>query len=84
MAKQTDDGKKFSTGDVYLVSFLSLRGFLPQAKVIGNKVVFEFDLTNSLLFELGQFNTNPSVPLLDYVTEVKKTRAILLSVRERS
>jgi hypothetical protein len=84
MAKQTGDGnKKFSTGDIYLTSFLSLRGFTPEAKVIGNKVIFEFELTNSLLRELGQFNTNPSIPLLDFITEIKKTRATLLSMRER-
>ena len=74
------DGK-IPIHDVYLSAFLDLMGISPTLAFHGSRVVFEFPNTPETGDLLGAYNRNPSVPLIDYVTSLRRLRAQMLANR---
>ncbi len=74
-------GKEFRTLDLYLASYLSLRGHAPTFTLQGTRVIFDFPATDDVYQIAAEYNGNPDILLLDYVSEVRKIRSQMLSVR---
>ena len=74
--------KTFQTYDVYLSAFLSLSGLpLTLEKINGSKIVFSFLVNDDLYPLMSNFNSNVNMPVGDFVTEVKKLRGQMLTMR---
>jgi len=75
--------KTFETLDIYLSSYLSLKGIQPSLELKSGRVVFVFAATDQLHLLMREYNSNPSVPLLQFITEAKALRGQMLSLRGR-
>jgi len=73
--------KKFQTLDLYLASFLSLRGHAPAFTRQGTRVVFEFPASDEVYRVAAEYNGNPDVSLLDFISEIRKNRSQMLAGR---
>jgi len=78
----TERSKKFQTLDLYLASYLSLRGHAPAFVRKGTRVVFEFPASDEVYRVAAEYNGNPDVELLDFISEIRKNRSHMLSGRE--
>ena len=73
--------KTFQTLDIGLASFLDLH-YLPSTLEVNNeKVVFTFPISDDLYKLITNYNSNMSVPVLDFVTTLKKLRGQMLTLR---
>ena len=68
--------------DIHQASFLSLHGITPTFTKSGTRVIFEFDVTVGVKKLLDQYNQNPSVSLLDFVSHLRRLRSQMLSMRD--
>lgn len=75
--------KVFSTLDLYLSSFLVLRGLIPKLEINNGKVVFTFPVSDSLYKFMGEYNANINVPITDLITHIKMLRGQMLTMRGR-
>lgn len=73
--------QKFTTLDLYLASFLSLRGHAPAFIRQGTRIVFEFPATDEVYRFAAEYNGSPEVSLLDFIAEVRKNRSQMLAGR---
>ena len=72
----------FQTFDIYLITYLSLLGISPEFKLINSsRVIFEVPVSDNFYQLMSQFNSNVNVPVGDFVTELKKMRGKMLSMR---
>ena len=67
--------------DIYAVTFLDYKGHEPVLVREGRRVTFFVPDEPAIYQLLGEFNGNPEIPLLDYLTHLKKIRAQMISVR---
>ena len=74
-------GRTFTTLDVYLASFLSLKNLEPTLERRGGKVLFAFETSETLYRLMTDFNENVAVPVGDFVTAVKILRGKMLAVK---
>lgn len=74
--------KAFSTLDIYLASFLSLHDQDVTLELQNGKVIFTFEATDSLYRLMNQFNSNETIPVLDYTTVIKTLRGKMLTRKE--
>jgi hypothetical protein len=68
--------------DLYLASWLTLNGIPPEFTLQGTRVIFEFPVTSETYRLTKEFNQNPSVPILDFISVVRKLRSQMLIARE--
>jgi hypothetical protein len=47
----------------------------------GTSVVFEFEASEAVYQLLREYQSNPSVPILDYVNVLRRLRSRMLSMR---
>ena len=67
--------------DLHLAAFQALNGNPPELSLQGTRVIFLFrpDATFNRLAE--QFNSNASVPCLDYVNAFRQLKAMMITKR---
>lgn len=86
MQKQKEDKmeknfKKIALLDIYHASYLALHGFTPELTLQGTRVVFEFQAANEVYKLTREYNTNPSVPILDYINNLRRLKAMMFSMK---
>lgn len=74
--------KKLPVMDIYLASYLVLKGVSPALILEGTRVIFEFPATDEVLRISREFNCNPPVPALDYVKTIRQLRSRMISMKE--
>lgn len=68
--------------DVYLASYLDFKGIeVDFRQAPTGRVVFLLPGKKETHDLMTQFNSNPQVPLLDYVQSLRKVRARMISMR---
>lgn len=67
--------------DIHTAAFLDMRGHPPCLTKQGTRVVFDFPNSQSVLKIINLYNENPEVPLLDYVSHLRKLRAQMFAAR---
>jgi len=72
---------KIPVFDIHTASYLELKNISPQLTMQGTRVVFEFDPTDEVYKLLREYQSNPSIPILDYVNVLRRLRARMLSMR---
>lgn len=76
-----NDKKLFSTLDLYLSAFLSLKNILPSFTNNNGRIIFEFEISNKLYNLIESYNSNTEVPAIDFVNEIKTLRSRMLTMR---
>jgi len=74
--------KTFSTLDIYLSAYLSLKNLEPTLEIKNGKVVFSFEAADVLYRLMNDFNSNEDVPVADYTTAIKTLRGKMLTAKE--
>jgi hypothetical protein len=72
---------KIPVFDIHTASYLELNNISPQLTLQGTRVVFEFEPSEALYGLLREYQSNPSVPVLDYVNVLRRLRSRMLSMR---
>jgi len=67
--------------DIHLSSYLVLNGIHPKLTKQGTRVIFEFSVTPEIYKIMEQYNRNPTVPVLDFVSALRRTRSQMLAMR---
>jgi len=80
--KKTREEKKLPILDIYQAAYLALKGIEPKLRKEGSRVVFTFRASSAVLERLRMYNLNPSLPILDYVAEVRRLRSQMVSMRD--
>jgi hypothetical protein len=75
--------KTFQTLDIWLSSFLSLYGIHPNLELSDGKVIFVFPISDNLYKLMANYTSNMSVPVADFVTQVKVLRGQMLTMRNQ-
>lgn len=83
MDKSNDD-KSLLIIDIYQAAFLALKQIEPVLRKDGTRIIFEFPGTGLVLEKLRMYNLNPSLKVLDFVAQVRRLRAQMLSMRGSS
>jgi hypothetical protein len=74
--------EKIPIFDIHTASFLELKHISPELTLEGTRVVFEFNSSEEVYKLLKEYQSNPSVPLLDYVSVLRRLRSKMLSMRD--
>jgi len=67
--------------DIHQAAFLQLHGIAPNLTMQGTKVIFEFPGTASVYALIRQYNENPFVNVLDFVSHLRRLRSQMLNKR---
>jgi hypothetical protein len=67
--------------DINLSAFLDYRGIEPVLIKENTRVIFCFPNDKVTHQLMAEYNTNPLIPVLDYVSHLRKLRAQMLSQR---
>jgi hypothetical protein len=67
--------------DIYQASFCSYRGIEVTFSKQDRRVIFHLPDTPGTYRTLAEFNNNPVLPLLDYITHLKRIRAVMIGMR---
>jgi hypothetical protein len=73
---------KIPVFDIHQASFLEVNGISPQLSMQGTRVIFEFEPSEALYKLLREYQGNPSIPILDYVSVLRRLRSRMLSMRD--
>jgi len=68
--------------DIHTAAFLELNGNPAILVLQGTRVIFEFPNNDKTSGLLRKYQDNPSIPLLNYVSALRKLRSHMLSVRD--
>ncbi len=68
--------------DIHQAAYLRLSNINPVLILSGTRVVFQFDSSREVTKLLKKYNDNPSVPLIDYVNNLRRLRSEMLSLRD--
>lgn len=68
--------------DLNEVAFLKLHGIEPHFEKQGTRIIFVFEATDDFFDISALYKTNPPVPVLDFVRELKTMRGRMLSMRD--
>ena len=68
--------------DIHQAAYLALNGIQANLTRQGTRVVFEFPGTRSVFALLQQYNSNPPVRILDYVSHLRRLRSQMLIQKE--
>jgi len=75
---------KFSTvplHDIYQTAYCSYKGIQVTLTKQDSRVIFHLPDTPATYLTLSEFNNNPRLPLLDFLTHLKRLRAMMISMR---
>jgi hypothetical protein len=72
---------KIPVFDINTAAYLELRDTPPELTMQGTRVVFEFEASETVYRLLREYQSNPSVPIIDYVNVLRRLRARMLSMR---
>jgi len=67
--------------DIYQTAYCDYKGIQPTLIKQDRRVIFLLPDTPGTYQIITEFNNNPRVPLLDYLTHLKKLRAQMISLR---
>lgn len=67
--------------DIYGVAYCAFKGIDVTLTKQGRRVIFHIPDTPGTYRTLSEFNNNPELPLLDYITHLKRLRAMMISMR---
>ena len=67
--------------DIYSVAYCSYKGIEVYFTKQDSRVIFHLPDTPDTYKALSEFNNNPELPLLDYITHLKRLRAMMISLR---
>lgn len=67
--------------DIYLASFLALKGHYPEFEREGSRVIFVFPSNDTIYQLIKQYNENFSVSILDYVSILRRLRSQMLGMK---
>jgi hypothetical protein len=67
--------------DIYTAAYLYMKGLSPAFVKRGTRVVFDFPGEDRTLDLVNDFNANPRIYLIDYVSALRTMRARMLAHR---
>jgi len=67
--------------DIYATAYCSYKGIAVTFTKQDRRVIFHLPDTAATYCTLSEFNNNPTLQLLDYVTHLKRLRAMMISMR---
>jgi hypothetical protein len=67
--------------DIYQAAYGSYKGIEVKFSKQDRRVIFHIPDTPGTYRILSEFNNNPELPLLDYITHLKRLRAVMISMR---
>ena len=67
--------------DIHQAAFLEMHGHKPCLTKSGTRIAFEFPNSPPVLSLLQQYNENPVVKVVDYVSHLRQLRAQMYSAR---
>jgi hypothetical protein len=73
--------QKIPLMDIYLASYLVLHGITPHLALQDTRVIFEFPGTDEVFKISREFNSNPLVPILDFVSSVRQLRSQMIALK---
>lgn len=73
---------KIPINDIWFASYQKLKNNPPELTLQGTRVVFEFASTPEFYKIAAEYNSNPDVSLLDYISVVRRLRAEMLTLKE--
>ena len=76
------NGKTVSLKDIHTAAYLEFNGIELILSKIGTRVVFSIPANDLSYRLLAEFQTNPEVPILDYVNILRRLRSRMLAVRD--
>jgi len=84
MEKDTDMDMKSPSiplHDIYQAAYCSYKGIEVKLTKHDRRVIFHLPDTPATYRTLSEFNNNPDLPLLDFITHLKRLRAMMISMR---
>ena len=72
---------KIPINDIWLASYQKLKNNPPALTLQGTRVVFEFGATPEFYKIAAEYNSNPDIALLDFISVVRRLRAEMLMRR---
>ena len=76
------NGKIVSIKDIHTAAYLEFKGIELTLCKIGTRVVFSISADDLSYRLLAEFQTNPEVPILEYVNLLRRLRSRMLDVRD--
>ncbi len=67
--------------DIYLASYLVIKGFNPDLTLKGTRIVFEFPATEEVYQYSKEYHDNPLVHVLDYTSTIRQLKARMFSMK---
>jgi hypothetical protein len=67
--------------DIYQIAYAEMQGVIPELSIQGTRVAFNLPASDEVYKILREYQTNPSVSILDYVKVLRRLRAKMLSMR---
>ncbi len=67
--------------DIYLASFLSLQGIHVHLLKQGSRIIFELPTSDEVYRLTNEYNRNCPIPVLDFISAVRRLRAQMLSMK---
>jgi hypothetical protein len=68
--------------DINIAAFLKMKGHTPEFTKNGTRVVFEFAATQEIYDDMRDYQTNATVPVIDFVTALRFLRSKMYQERE--
>lgn len=68
--------------DIHQVSWLDYKGIQSTQSNQAGRVVFEVPATEETYRLLREYQDNPTIPLLDFIRSLRRTRARMLEARD--
>jgi hypothetical protein len=75
------ESNKIPLHDIYSVAYCSYKGANITLSKEERRVIFHIPDIPSTYRLLAEFNNNPNLPLLDYLTHLRKLRAQMINLR---
>jgi len=67
--------------DIYQASFCAYKGIDVTFTKQDRRVIFQLPDTPGTYRALVEYNNNPTLPLLDFLTHLKRIRAVMIGMR---
>ena len=77
-----DGNRTLPLYDIHTAAFLEYRGIELTLTKQGTRVVFEVPTTDEAYRALAEYQTNPDIPLLDFVAVLRRLRGRMLDERD--
>jgi len=68
--------------DIHQSAYLLFKGIVPELQKEGTRVIFYFTNDAETQQAMIAYNSNPAVPILDFVATLRRLRAQMLSLRD--